>query len=49
MYQKYWWLRINNYGPLTAEGEMTRFIYDQFHKDYLDEFLKCCGEVQIDK
>ncbi|MBC6452034.1 MAG: hypothetical protein GDA43_01540 [Hormoscilla sp. SP5CHS1] len=27
---------------------MTRFIYDQFHKDYLDEFLKCCGEVQID-
>lgn len=27
---------------------MTRFIYDQFHKDYLDEFLKNCGEVQID-
>ena len=28
---------------------MTRFIYDQFFKDYLDGFLNKCGSVEIDK
>jgi len=28
------------------EVEMTRFIHDQFAKDYLEEFLKPYGEVK---
>ena len=28
---------------------MTRFVYDQFYKDYLDGFLNKCGSVEIDK
>lgn len=28
---------------------MTRFIYDQFSKDYLEELLTPCGEVSSSK
>ena len=34
---------------MLSSYEMTRFIYDQFSKDYLEELLTPCGEVSSSK